>query len=461
MTDRAVTTPFATDARAEHLFPTLTADQMKSIAAHGRSRECRRRRGAHRSGRSQRPVLRRHSRHGADRAAGQPAATSGQEVIVEHRAGEFTGETNMLSGRPSLVRAWVTEAGEVIELDRTHLMALVQNDPELSDILMRAFILRRVELIAHGFGDAVLLGSNHCAGTLRIREFLSRNGHPHQFVDLDKETDVQQLLDRFQVGIADVPVVVARGGVVLKNPSTQQIAEALGFNPAIDESAHPRHRHCRRGSVWIGGRGLRRVRGTRRARARVERARRAGGIELENRELSRLSAGRERRGADRPRVQPGGEVCRQVPDRAQCRQPRLRSPALRRRDRQRRARAGAHGDHRDRRGVSEAADREPRALRRRRRVLRRHRDGSAAVPGRGGHRRRRRQLGGTGGGVPVRIRASTCTCWCRSSGLAESMSRYLVRSYRRQPAHHAAHRGPRSPALEGRQHLEEVRWARP
>src|SRR4029079_15419641 len=82
------------------------------------------------------------------------------DLIIEHRPGEFTGETNMLSGRPSLVRARATESGEVIEIDRAHLMRIVQNDPELSDILMRAFILRRVELIAHGFGDVVLLGSN-------------------------------------------------------------------------------------------------------------------------------------------------------------------------------------------------------------------------------------------------------------------------------------------------------------
>ena len=71
------------------------------------------------------------------------------------------------------------EAGEVIELDREHLLALVQTDSELGEIIMRAFILRRVELIAHGLGDVVLVGSDHCAGTLRVKEFLTRNGHPY------------------------------------------------------------------------------------------------------------------------------------------------------------------------------------------------------------------------------------------------------------------------------------------
>src|SRR5215213_5090228 len=180
MTDHAVTREFATDARAEQVFPTLTDEQMARIAAHGKIRPVAAGEVLIEAGDRAVPffVVTRGTIQILRPGSG---STSGEELIVEHRAGEFTGETNMLSGRPSLVRAWATEAGEVIELDRTHLMSLVQNDPELSDILMRAFILRRVELIAHGIGDAVLLGSNHCAGTLRIREFLSRNGHPHQF----------------------------------------------------------------------------------------------------------------------------------------------------------------------------------------------------------------------------------------------------------------------------------------
>ena len=142
----------------------------------------------------------------------------------------------MLSGRRSLVRARASEAGEVIELDRDHLLALVQTDSELSEIIMRAFILRRVELIAHGLGDVVLIGSNHCAGTLRVKEFLTRNGHPYSYIDLDRDDGVQELLDRFRVSAADVPVLICRGDVVLRNPTNQEIADCLGFNEAIDQS---------------------------------------------------------------------------------------------------------------------------------------------------------------------------------------------------------------------------------
>ena len=129
----------------------------------------------------------------------------------------------------SSVLAHVSEAGEVIELDHAHLLALVQTDSELSEKV----ILRRVELIAHGFGDVVLIGSTHCAG-MRVKEFLMRNGHHYAYIDLDHEADVQEMLNRFQVSTADVPVLICRGDVVLRNPTNQQIAECLGFNATID-----------------------------------------------------------------------------------------------------------------------------------------------------------------------------------------------------------------------------------
>ena len=140
----------------------------------------------------------------------------------------------MLSGRRALVRARVSESGEVIEMNRERLLTLVQTDAEISEILMRAFILRRVELVAQGIGDAVVIGSNHCSGTLRVKEFLTRNAHPYTYLDLDRDPDVQVLLDRFQVTAHDVPVLVCRGVTVLRNPTNRQIAECLGFNETLD-----------------------------------------------------------------------------------------------------------------------------------------------------------------------------------------------------------------------------------
>ena len=159
-----------------------------------------------------------------------------EELVAICRPGMFTGELTMLSGSPGLVQIRASRSGEVIEVDRKNLLALVHTDSELSDILMRAFILRRVELISHQFGDVVLVGSNNCSGTLRIKEFLTRNGHPYSFIDLDHDASVQELLDRFHVSTADVPVVICRCKLVLKNPTNGELAESLGFNEAINQA---------------------------------------------------------------------------------------------------------------------------------------------------------------------------------------------------------------------------------
>jgi thioredoxin reductase (NADPH) len=217
---------------AEQMFPTLTPAQIARVAAHGSVRQIRQGEVLIEVGDHDVPFfLVLQGRLEVVRPSG------GTETLVTtHGPGQFTGEVNMLSGRRSLLRARATEAGEVIELDRHSLLALVQSDSQLSDIFMRAFIFRRLELIAHGFGDVVLLGSNFCAATLRAREFLTRNGHPFTYVDLDHDEGVQDLLDQFHVTEGDIPVLICRGELVLRNPTNHQIADCLGFNEEIDQS---------------------------------------------------------------------------------------------------------------------------------------------------------------------------------------------------------------------------------
>ncbi|HXM70638.1 MAG TPA: FAD-dependent oxidoreductase [Thermoanaerobaculia bacterium] len=218
--------------RTDATFPALRPAQLARIAAHGTRRPTSRGDLLFEAGDA--------NAHFFVITAGEvelvrPAGAA-ETRVARLRAGQFTGEVYMLSGRRTLVRARVTEAGEVIELDREQLLALVQTDWELSEILMRAFILRRAELIAKGLGDVVLVGSDHCSGTLRVREFLIRNGHPHTYIDLDRDEGVQELLDRFHVEAADVPVLICRGEVVLRNPTNAQIADCLGLNDAIDRT---------------------------------------------------------------------------------------------------------------------------------------------------------------------------------------------------------------------------------
>lgn len=211
-------------------FPKLTEAQLVRIAAYGRRRAIRAGEVLIEPGAQLVPFF------VVTAGAVDILRSSGtsETLITRHGPGQFTGEVNMLSGRPAVVQARVVEPGEAIELDREHLLSLVQTDSELSEIILRAFIVRRVALITHGLGDVVLVGSEHCAGTLRVKEFLTRNGHPYSYVDLDRDTDVQELLDRFQVAVSDIPVLICRGEVVLRNPSNARIADCLRFNDSID-----------------------------------------------------------------------------------------------------------------------------------------------------------------------------------------------------------------------------------
>ena len=161
---------------------------------------------------------------------------SGERALVTHEPGGFSGEINMISGRRSLARGRVTEPGQFLEVSQENLRLLIAKDAELSEIFMRAYILRRLMLIKSGFGDVVVLGSMHCGGTLRLREFLSRNGHPYTYVDLDTDSQAQEILDRFQVSIKEIPVLICRGTKVLRNPKPQEVADCLGLNNPVDES---------------------------------------------------------------------------------------------------------------------------------------------------------------------------------------------------------------------------------
>ena len=221
----------ASTPRPEQIFPTLTPAQVARIAAHGGARRFN--------------AARCWSRRGAIVpffvvTAGQieivRLSADGETLVAVHGPGQFTGEVNMISGRRALVRVRVAEPGEVIELDREQLLALVQTDAELGEILMRAFILRRVELIAHGIGDVVLVGSNHCAGNA------ARQGVPHpqrpslRLRRSRSDAGVQELLDRFHVATERRAGAHLPRRAVLRNPSNEQIADCLGFNDAIDRT---------------------------------------------------------------------------------------------------------------------------------------------------------------------------------------------------------------------------------
>jgi len=226
------TTPAAAARQAE-AFPRLTAAQIARIEPHGRRRLVE---PGEVLGDAGEPVTKIFVVVSGRLDLVRPPRWVGEEV-PSFSEGMFTGERSILAGGRFLARIQASTPCEVIEVGRESLLELIRTDPELSDIFLRAFILRRLQLIDQEFGDVLLLGSNHCQGSLHIREFLTRNGHPYKFVDLDNDSDSQQMLDQFRVSAGDIPVVICRGSIVLRNPTIQQVADCLGLNPTIDRTA--------------------------------------------------------------------------------------------------------------------------------------------------------------------------------------------------------------------------------
>lgn len=218
-----------TERRAQ-MFPELTAAQLRRIGSVGERRNVRK-------GEVLFEVGEQNTRFFVIIEGGievvRPVAGR-EEPVVLHGPGEFTGEINMLSARRSLVRGRAVEDGSVIVVEREQLRGLVQRDAELSEILMRAFILRRVGLLAQLDNELVLLGSRHSGATLRLKEFLTRNAQPFTYHDIEGDPAVQSLLERFHVGVDEIPVVLCQAGKVLRNPSIESLAAELGLSTQLD-----------------------------------------------------------------------------------------------------------------------------------------------------------------------------------------------------------------------------------
>ncbi len=225
------------ETRRAQMFPKLTAAQLARLERQGTRLETRAGETLVEVGDKPRGVF--VVKAGSIEALGPPSATqdaSGYELLYLLTPGDFTGEMSTLRGTPSLVRVRVREAGAVLLIDAAQLRRIVQNDADLSELFMRAFILRRMSVIQSGHSEVLLLGSDHSADTLRLREFLTRNARPYLNIDIEHDADAQALLERFHVRGEDIPVVICRGAKLLKNPGNAEVAECLGINatPADD-----------------------------------------------------------------------------------------------------------------------------------------------------------------------------------------------------------------------------------
>jgi thioredoxin reductase (NADPH) len=143
---------------------------------------------------------------------------------------EFGGEFSTIGRARSIFEARAREDTEALLLDRPGLRAVLAGDSDLNDLVTGALIERRVRMIKFGVGGIRLIGSRHSADTLRLREFLTRNGQPHIYLDVEQDTETAALLERLHVDPDEVPIVIWAGTQVLRNPSNRAVADCLGFS---------------------------------------------------------------------------------------------------------------------------------------------------------------------------------------------------------------------------------------
>jgi thioredoxin reductase (NADPH) len=160
----------------------------------------------------------------------------GEDVVATFHARQFSGETNTMSGRAALLSGKARGELHVIAVPQQRLHDVISVNAELGELLMQAFILRRMRMIAEHIGPVTLIGSHYAAETLHVRDFLTRNGIPHEYVDLEHADDVESLLAQFNLNCDETPIVLCNG-VVLRNPTLEAVAECLGISKPIAEES--------------------------------------------------------------------------------------------------------------------------------------------------------------------------------------------------------------------------------
>jgi thioredoxin reductase (NADPH) len=228
MTERDPSDPYE---RAEQTFPTLSAEMVQRAASFGTRVHL-----------TKGEMLFSRGDRGVDFFVVLQGAVEiyevdlhdGRHSVHVHGANEFTGELDLFNNRRILVNAQAVENSCVIRIKPADFRRLVSAEADVGEIIMRAFILRRVGLIRHTQGSVVLVGPAAGAETLRIQRFLTRNGYPHRLLDTQSDADADGFLNCFDLTRDDLPVVVLADEKVLHKPTVSQLADALGLTETLD-----------------------------------------------------------------------------------------------------------------------------------------------------------------------------------------------------------------------------------
>jgi thioredoxin reductase (NADPH) len=155
-------------------------------------------------------------------------------VVTTHRERQFTGEMDLFNDRQILVSGRATGPTRIIRVKRANFRRLIASETDIGEIIMRAFILRRVGLILHAQGGVQLVGPEHNGDTIRLQRFMTRNGYPHHLLDTEADPDAAGFVNCFELAADQLPVLVLPGHELLRNPSNFDLAEKLGIIETLD-----------------------------------------------------------------------------------------------------------------------------------------------------------------------------------------------------------------------------------
>jgi thioredoxin reductase (NADPH) len=231
MTDAAVADPTDPYEREAQTFPQLGTGMIERVAAYGEEEDF-----------AAGTLIFERGQRGVDFfliISGEieifESGISGEEsVFVTETDRQFVGEMDLFNDREVLVSARARVDSRLLRVRRARFRELVSHEPDIGEIIMRAFILRRVGLIRHQHGGVVLIGPGHAGDTLRLQRFLSRNAYPFRMLDTQSDPEAGSFLDCFEIRPEHLPVVIAPGDGVLRNPSNTDLAEALGLAEEVD-----------------------------------------------------------------------------------------------------------------------------------------------------------------------------------------------------------------------------------
>jgi thioredoxin reductase (NADPH) len=209
-------------------FPTLTDDQLRTLAGYGSEVAVAEGEALFVEGQLQYDFI--VVLDGEVDIIRHDPATGDETVIATHGAGRFLGELSLLTGQRTFLRGRATRAGRVLRIEPASFRRMLAAETDIGDLVFAAFVARREVLLTGAATTLRIIGSRYSRTALEIRSYVRRQRLAHTWIDLDGDDvgDVEVFLAELGVRVGDTPVVITPTAV-LRSPTVGEVAEHLGL----------------------------------------------------------------------------------------------------------------------------------------------------------------------------------------------------------------------------------------